>query len=94
MANKFIKDPESVLDYVFDWSSWLASGETISSFTITVPTGLTEGTGATASSQAAGKVTIWLSSGTDGTEYAVECKIVTSSGRTDERTIWIHCMQV
>lgn len=90
MANRFIKDPEAVLDYVFDWSDWLDTGETISSYTVTVPTGIVKDS----DSQAAGKVTIWLSSGTDGTEYAVECKIVTSAGRTDERTIWIHCMQV
>ena len=90
MANRFIKDPEAVLDYVFDWSDWLDTGETISSYTITVPTGITKNS----DSQAAGKVTIWLSSGADGTEYAVECKIVTSAGRTDERTILIYCMNI
>lgn len=88
MITKY-KDPEAILDYIFDWSSWLESGETISSFVMTVPTGLTEGTGTKATAQAAGKVTVWLSNGTAGTGYVVECKITTSSGRVDERQMVI-----
>jgi hypothetical protein len=84
-TNLFTKDPEAVLDYAFDWSDWLATGETISSHTITTETGITKDS----DSEAAGVVTVWLSSGTAGTNYRVECKIVTSAGRTDERTIWI-----
>lgn len=88
-TNSFIKDPEAVLDYSFNWnnttSPWLATGETISSYTVTVPTGITKDS----DSQASGVVTVWLSGGTAGTNYRVECKIVTSAGRTDERSIWI-----
>jgi len=94
MTSRFVKDTEAVLDYVFDWSSWLDTGETISSYTMTVPTGITEGTGSYATSQASGRVTVWLSSGVAGTEYAVECKIVTSAGRTDERTMLIYCAEL
>jgi hypothetical protein len=90
MTSRFIKDTEAVLDYVYDWSSWLATGETISSYTITTPTGITKAS----DSQATGKVTIWLSGGTAGTEYSVECKIVTSAGRTDERTMLIYCTEL
>lgn len=32
----------------------------------------------------------WLSGGTAGTEYDVTCQIVTSSSRTDERTMTIR----
>lgn len=84
-TNTFIKDPSAVLDYVFDWSDWLATGEVISSHVITVDTGLTKDS----SSEASGIVTVWLSGGTAGTNYKVACKIVTSAGRTDERTMWI-----
>ena len=90
MANVFYKDVSADLDFVFDWSSWLATSETISSFVVTVQTGLTVGTGAKASAQALGKVTVWLSGGTDDTTYTVACKIVTSDSRTDERTIYIN----
>jgi len=39
---RFLKDPDAVLDYGFDWSDWLADGETISTSTWTVETGITK----------------------------------------------------
>ena len=80
-----LKDPSAVLDYVFDWTGWLGSGETISSRVVTVDTGLTKDS----DSESSGKVTVWLSGGTAGINYKVACLITTSAGRTDERTIWI-----
>ena len=85
LNNQYLKDPSAVLDWVFDWSDWLADSETISSHVITVDTGITEDS----STEGSGKVTVWLSGGTAGQNYKVACKIVTSAGRTDERTIWI-----
>ena len=80
-----LKDPSAVLDYVFDWTEWLATGETITDHTITADTGIT----VDSSTEGDGKVTVWLSGGTAGKNYKVACKITTSAGRTDERTIWI-----
>ena len=80
-----LKDPSAVLDYVFDWTEWLAAAETITSHTVTVPTGMT----LESSTAASGIVTAWLSGGTVGTTYRVECLITTSAGRTDERSLWI-----
>ena len=85
----FLKDSDAVLDYVFDWSDWLESAETISSHVITVDTGLTKDS----DSESSGLVTIWLSGGTAGTDYTVACKIVTSLSRTDERSVLIQCME-
>ena len=89
----YIKDPEAVLDYAFDWSDWLDStsspAETISSHTVTVPSGITKD-----SDRESGEtVTIWLSGGTEGNNYKVECKIVTSESRTEERSITILCQE-
>ena len=89
MAQQFTKDPDAVLDFVFDWSSWLATGETISSRTVTVETGITK----VSDTSASGKVTAWLSGGTAGTTYDVACKIVTSASRTDERTMLIRVIE-
>lgn len=92
----FVKDPQAVLDYKFDWkaltngsgpSDWLASSETISSFVITADAGLTVNSSSQTDTNTS--VTVWLSGGTDGTEYSLACKIVTSSARTDERTVTI-----
>jgi hypothetical protein len=85
MSLSNIKDPSAVLDWMFDWSDWLASGETIVDHTITVDTGITKDS----STEDAGKVTVWLSGGTAGENYKVACLIETSAGRIDERTIWI-----
>lgn len=85
MSLSNIKDPSAVLDWMFDWTDWLASGEMITDHTITVDTGITNDS----STEDAGKVTVWLSGGTAGENYKVACLIETSAGRTDERTIWI-----
>ena len=100
MTVTYAKDPQAVLDYAFDWKyatsaaraaaatpdGWLASGETISSYTVTLQSGLTAGT----HTNADGVVTAWVSGGTAGSYYTVACRIVTSQGRTDERSIRLH----
>ena len=92
-----LKDPSAVLDYVFDWTGWLATGETIAVdsetgeklITITADTGITDHS----STESDGKVTVWLSGGTAGINYKVACLITTTAGRTDERTIWIKVVE-
>ena len=84
-----LKDPSAVLDYVFDWTGWLAAAETITDHTITADTGIT----VDSSAESDGKVTVWLSGGTAGINYKVACLITTTAGRTDERTIWIKVVE-
>lgn len=90
------KDPSAVLDYKFDWKAftngsstdpeddWLESGETISSHSVTVASGITLDSSSLANSNTV--VVAWLSGGTAGTAYEVTCRITTNQGRTDERT--------
>ena len=85
MIQSFRKDPDSVLDYGIDWSTWLSSGETISTSTWTVPTGKTEDS----DSKGDTSTLIWLSGGTAGTTYELTNKITTSDNRTVERSIEI-----
>ena len=72
-------------------------GATISTVTWTVPTGITKDS----SNQSAITIqgvsygintvaTIWLSSGTAGTDYEIACKITTSDSRTLEETIKVR----
>ena len=97
---EFLKDPSAVLDYKWDWKSvangssegdeignWLESGETITNHTITVPSGLTKDSSALADTDTS--VVAWLSGGTAWSDYVVVCQIVTSAGRTEERSIRI-----
>ena len=88
-----IKDPIAKLDFGFNWrpegEEWLATGETITDYTITADTGLT----VDSSTEDAGVVTVWLSGGTVGEWYDIACKITTSAGRTDERTLSIQIQE-
>ena len=97
MPSTFLKDPDAVLDYKFDWKAetngngdtdWLASGETISSRTVTVPDGITKDSDSLTDTNTS--VTVGFSGGTAGNDYEVACKIATSASRTDERTIKIQ----
>ncbi len=99
---EWIKDPDSVLDYKFDFaastngtgsSDWLSAGETISDHTITVTpvTASPLTVDSSAETDVDTSVTVWLSGGLAGTEYDVACLIETSASRTDERTMKIKC---
>lgn len=87
--NKHTKDPDSVLDYVFNWrpaeKPCLVEGENITTYTITADPGIT----VDKDSKDDGLVTVWLSGGEIGQTYRVACLINTDAGRTYERTIWI-----
>lgn len=86
MADSFIKDPGERQDYVIDWDDeYLAVGETISSSSWSVPSGLTN----YSTSNSTTTATIWLSGGTHGQEYLVTNQVTTSAGRIAERSIKI-----
>jgi hypothetical protein len=77
----FVKAPADVLDYEWDWSQWLPTGDTISGITFTATTGITIAS-SPAPSHTTTTATVWLQSGTAGNVYAVTCQIVTTGGRT------------
>ncbi len=87
------KDPEAELDFGIDWSSWLATSETISTSTWTVPTGIIVSTDSdhTGDPNIPGgtDTKVWLTGGTAGTDYLVVNTIVTNQYRTDQRTICV-----
>lgn len=85
------KDPDAVLDYVFDWSSWLAEGETILTHQATIESGdaVIDST-----SQTTDTVVVWLSGGTIDTNVELRCRVTTTEGRIDDRTIVILIREV
>ena len=100
MPSTFLKDPDAVLDFKFDWaastngsgdSDWLASGETISTKTVTADSGITIDSSSITDTNTS--VTVWLSGGTAETIYKVSCKIATSGSRTDERSILVRVIE-
>lgn len=78
----FIKDPDAVLDYGFDWSNWLGSDTILTSTWFITPTTLIED----ASGSTTTTTTIWLSSGAVDVVYIVTNRIVTAGGRTEDRS--------
>lgn len=78
------KDPDAVKDYRIDLTEWL-SGDTISSTSWTVPSGITKDSDTNTTLTA----TIWLSGGTAGQEYDLICRVVTVDGRTEDFTVTV-----
>lgn len=79
------KDPDSRIDYGFDWTNWLASGETISTSTWVLETGLTY-----VSDTTNGNITtVMISSGTIGYTYIITNRITTNEGRQEDRSMYI-----
>ena len=76
------KDPQAVLDYVIDWSTWLevASNDIITSVVWVVPVGLTK----TSSTFTDSTATVWLSGGVVGRVYVITCRISTLAARTQD----------
>lgn len=87
-----IKDPDARLDYVINWTTWL-DGDTLNAVTWVIPTGITEGTGAYASTFDGQIATVWLSGGTLHSKYDIVCRITTSLGRIDDYTFTVLCEQ-
>lgn len=84
MNKSSYKDPNAVLDYVFDWEAWLGESDTIVSAEVEADDGLVVDSSSVA---ADGKsVTVWLSGGTAGASYDVVCHVVTADGREEDRT--------
>jgi hypothetical protein len=86
MARLYAKDPQAVLKYTVSWVDWLATSETISTSSFTVPAGLTKD----AESNTTTTGTVTLSGGTVGTTYRVVHQITTNQGQTDQRSIDIR----
>lgn len=88
-SNIFEKDPQAKWPYTIDFVNLLPTGETLSTVTWTVPTGLTKVSQANTTTAA----TAVLSGGTVGETYEVLCHIVTTpGGYENDRTIIIKCV--
>lgn len=83
---KLPKDPDEVLDFIFDWSDELETGETITTSNVTVDSGLTLDSDTNTNTT----VTATVSGGTLNSQYRLESEIVTSEGRTYVRSVFVY----
>ncbi len=74
------------LDYAFDWSDWLQSGDSIQTSVWGTDSKLTTNT-----ENIVGAITsVWIQGGTAGTWYAVTNTVTSKMGRTDSRTFRLY----
>ncbi len=87
----YTHDPDSTLDYQWDWSDWLPDGDTITAATVTIiNTDAADETPATvdSSSFTDTTVTAWISGGnTAFSPYTAVCHVSTLALREDDRSI-------
>ena len=80
------KDPQSVVDYSINWAATMGESspnDTISTSNWTADNGLA----VDSNSNTTTATTVWVSAGTRGKHANLVNTIVTSAGRTHERTI-------
>lgn len=84
-----LHDPDGRLDWRWDWAAELP-GDRITDAAVTSadPLIVIEDV-----AHDDGSVVAWVTGGSVGTTAAVRCRVVTESGRVDERTIWLHIRQ-
>ena len=102
IGNIIQKDPDAVLTYGIAWGDWLGT-RTIASAVWTVPDGITKGAESINSailvdddgvSHAAGTVALVVLSGcTAGVNYTATCRVTTTDGDVDDRSIVIACTE-
>ena len=79
----FIKQPQEVLDYDFDYSEWLPVSDTIISATAVADAGIT--LGSTIIDPATQRVVKqWVSGGISGITYKIQITATTAGGRIKE----------
>lgn len=78
-----VKDPQATLRHGISWADWLGEGETIASQAVTAQAGIVVDQVA----QADGIVSYRISGGSAGVDYIVTCRITTSLGNIDERSV-------
>ncbi len=83
------KSASGVLDYVRDWSDWLATSDTIQTSAWAVDTGITIDSDANDTTTA----TVQISSGTTGKTYKVSNTITTVGGDTEVKVFYLRIQE-
>lgn len=85
-----IKDPDSIELHGMDWSGWLQDGDAIATVDVLVePAGLTIDQEA----DAAGIVSWRMQGGEAGDDYIVTCRVTTTGGLVDDRSVRVPVRQ-
>ena len=83
----FVKDPNAILDYSFDWGPWLDS-DTIDTSVWIVESPLVIESGTESNTDTI--TTLFISGGEAGETYTITNRITTDGGRLDDRSFEIR----
>lgn len=86
----FVKDPDAILDYEFNWAPWLGT-DTISTSTWIADSGIT--IVPASESHTTTTTRVFISGGALGQDYNLTNRITTAASRTDDRSIQIRIRQ-
>lgn len=81
-----VKDPQATRLAEWDWTSWLGTGETILTATVTPDTGIT----VSSVTHNDTTVTCTVAGGTAGMTYRIVCHVTTTAGQQDDDTLTIR----
>jgi hypothetical protein len=86
------KDVEAQLIYTFDWSQWLAQGDSIATAEYSVSARRNEPTPIIIESQGLNGANTYveLSGGAEDKTYIVTCKVTTTNGLVDRRSFRVN----
>lgn len=79
---RMVHDKDAKLDYGWDWTLWLAAGETISNYTVTGPTGFT----IDPPQQQGDTIVAYVQTSVSG---LLTCHVTTNNGRQDDRSVFL-----
>jgi hypothetical protein len=86
-----LKDPDAVLDYGIDWGAqYLDQGDLLADSSWWVDPDETDGVSVVGSLFSDSVSTVQAGGGTPGRLYRLANRVVTQSGRTDERSIMLR----
>lgn len=88
----FTKDPDEVLDYTFDWSGWLSTGDTVADSSWFVDDDDLVISTDYLPSFTSDTTTVWLEEGVLGTKYRLTNRVTTADGRIADRTVIIKIL--
>lgn len=79
----FVKDPDSTLDFVWDFKDWLSTGDSIVSHQFITSS---EDIIVEDSNESGGEITAFISGGVLGKVYEITCRVTTSLGKIDDKS--------
>lgn len=89
----FLKDPQSRIDYQFDWAGFYLDGQAIAASEWAVAPAEAGGIAVDAASFDFGRAAATLSGGVAGHVYRVSNRVLLTDGRSDERSILLRVEQ-